>query len=650
MMKKRIISMILTLCMVGCCLPGCSKEITADKDQTKQKQNVKTPIDETDIDFIKDGACDYVVICPEKPTENESFAADELQYFIRGACGDKVSIVKESAKLKDGKYIYVGATEAAEKAGVIPTYEEVKYNGFVIKQKDDDVYIVGYSDIGTRNGIYEFLSYAFDYEFYAADEIRLTETKNAKMLAYDLMETPSFDWREGNNGEIIYNSTISHRMRFNETEEILVTGHLTHNSMTIIDPTVYDWKSKKYKDWYSETLWTGVNGSADTSERPAQLCYSNDEMRKEFTKNLIELIKESKATNMLIGMEDNVVWCTCDKCTASKEKYGTDSAVIIKFVNKVQADVDKWFEENRPGEEPVHLVFFAYYSTVNPPATFNSDTQTWEAMDDEVILNDHSGVMFAPIKAKYSVPFESSEVDDVSGPHGQIKGWSALSKNLYAWTYSLLPISGLVFFDTLEVMQQNYQLLAENGTVMLLDQTDAYQKKINTGFARLKGYVMSKLQWDTSLNMQELIDDFFDNYFAESADTMQNLFQQEREWMTHIYADLGAEGYISDNLVDSTYWSYNQLQGYLDLIDQAYQDIEPLRETDPERYATLYDRILVESMQFRYLMISIYYTEFSEAEILEMRNEFKYDFNRLGLTSYRESVDIAELWNKWGID
>ena len=86
------------------------------------------------------------------------------------------------------------------------------------------------------------------------------------------------------------------------------------------------------------------------------------------------------------------------------------------------------------------------------------------------------------------------------------------------------------------------------------------------------------------------------------------------------------------------------------MIDQAYQDIEPLRETDPERYATLYDRILVESMQFRYLMISIYYTEFSEAEILEMRNEFKYDFNRLGLTSYRESVDIAELWNEWGID
>ena len=258
--------------------------------------------------------------------------------------------------------------------------------------------------------------------------------------------------------------------------------------------------------------------------------------------------------------------------------------------------------------------------------------------------------MFAPIKAEYDVPFSSSEVEDVSNPHGQILGWSALSSNLYAWTYSLLPSSGLLFFDTLEGMQQNYKLLAENGTVMLLDQTDAYQENLNSGFSRLKAYVMSKLQWDTSLNMNELIDDFFDNYFAESADTMQDLFQQEREWLTHVYADLGAGGYISDNLVDSSYWTYNQLNNYLELIDQAYEDIEPLRETDPERYETLYERILLESMQFRYLMISIFPTEFSEAELLEMRTEFKYDFERLGLISYRENADISELWTEWGIN
>ena len=643
--SKRILSCMLVVSLMAGCLVGCSAESSTVS--SDNKQNTKPVIEETGVDFIKDGTSEYCIVHPANATENELFAATELQYFIQGATGAELSIVEETADLDAGKYIYVGATLAADAAKVQPTYDELKYNGFVIKQIDDDVYLRGYSDVGTRNAVYEFLYYAFDYEFYAADEIRLTETKNAKMLAYDLSVVPTFDWREGNYGEIIYNPTISHRMRFNETEEIFVTGHLTHNSMTIIDPTVYDWKSDKYKDWYSEAVWTGVGGNE--AEKPAQLCYSNDEMRAEYTKNLIELIQDSTAPNMLMGMEDNHDWCTCEACSANKEKYGTDSATIIQFVNKVQKDVDAWFLENRPGEEPTHLVIFAYYATVNPPATYEEETKQWKPMDESVVLNERSGVMFAPIKAEYDIPFTDAEVSDVAKPHGQVLGWSSLSQNLYAWTYSLLPQSGLLFFDTIEVMQQNYQLLSDNQTTMLLDQTDMYQKNVNTGFSRLKAYVMSKLQWNNALNMNELIDDFFDNYFEDASDTMQDLFNQEREWLTHVYEDLGAAGYISDNLVDSTYWTYNQLCSYMDLIEEAYEDIEPLRETNPERYTVLYNRILLESMQFRYLMLSIYYTEYTEAALMEARKEFRYDFERLGLVTYRENGNIQELWSDWGI-
>ena len=642
---KRLVTLLLTICMIIVSLLGCT---TKSSVEIIEKKNVKQEIKETEVDFIVNGKSDYTIVCPETATNNEKFAAEELQYFIKGASGAEVSIVNETDKLADGKYIFVGATKAADAANVKPSYSEVKYNGFVLKQMEDDVYLRGYSDLGTRNAVYEFLTYAFDYEFYAADEIRLTETKNAKMLAYNHTVIPTFDWREGNYGEIIYNPVISHRMRFNETEEIFVTGHLTHNSMTIINPITYNWKSDKYKDWYSKAVWSGIVGNGE--ERPAQLCYSNDEMRAEFTKNLIALIKDSSAPNMLLGMEDNYDWCTCEKCAANKEKYGTDSATIIHFVNKVQKDVNDWFAKNRPDAEPTKLVVFAYYATVNPPASYNEETKKWEPMDESVILNEDSGVMFAPIKAEYDVPFVESDVNDVTNPHGQILGWASCSNNLYAWTYSLLPSSGLLFFDTIEVMQQNYGILAENGTTMLLDQTDMYQQNINSGFSRLKAYVMSKLQWDQSLNLNELIDDFFTNYFAEAGDTMQDLFNREREWLTYVYTNLDAEGYISDNLVDSKYWSYNQLNEYLVLIEKAYKDIESLRESDPERYAVLYDRILVESIQFRYLMLQLYYTEYSEAELLEARKEFRYDFERLEFTAHCEGGNIADIWKEWGIE
>lgn len=89
---------------------------------------------------------------------------------------------------------------------------------------------------------------------------------------------------------------------------------------------------------------------------------------------------------------------------------------------------------------------------------------------------------------------------------------------------------------------------------------------------------------------------------------------------------------------------------YLDMIDKAYKDIEPIRETNPERYSTLYDRILLESIQFRYLILSIYPTEYTEDVLIEKRKEFKYDFERLRLTSFGENRDINDLWSEWGIN
>ena len=612
-----------------------------------ERQNVKPAIEATEIDFLKDGTSDYVIVQPEQATENEAFAAGELQHFIEAASGAKLEIVSESAEMAAGKYLFVGATRAADAAGVKPTYEEVKYNGFVIRVVDDDCYLRGYSDIGTRNAIYEFLYYAFDYECYAADEIALTPTESAKMLAYDLTVTPDFDWREVNYGELIYDTTLSSRMRFNATEDIFVLGHQTHCSQIIINPQTYDYKSEEYKDWFAQKTWGGVYGD---QEVPVQLCYSNEEMRVEYTKNLIEMIKDSPAPNMLLGMEDNADWCTCEKCTASKEKYGTDSAVVIQFVNKVQADVDKWFAENRPDREPTRLVVFAYYSTINPPAKYDAESGEWKPIDDSVILNDHSSVMFAPIKAEYDIPFDATDISDVSSPYGQLLGWASLCKTMFAWTYSLLPQHGLIFCDTLEVTPQNYKLLKDNGTIMLLDQTDHYQRNANSGWSRLKAYVMSKMQWDTSLNMGELIDDFFAHYFAEAGDTMQELFTLEREWLSHVYADLGATGMIQENLLDAAYWPYNVLQSFMDKLDEAYADIAPLQEENPERYRVLYDRILLESMQFRYLILQLYTTEFSKTELIDARNEFRYDFERLGLTSYQEGSEITKLWTEWGIN
>lgn len=646
MKMRKLLAAVLALALLVGSLSGCSSETTIPDTPLK---NVKQTIEATAVDFLVDGKSDYQIVTPAAPTENESFAATELQYFIEQASGAKLPIVAESAGLPAGKYLYVGATEASVTAGVRPTYEQVQFNGFVIKVKDDDCYLCGYAEYGTRNAVYEFLYYAFDYECYAVDEIKLTPTRSAKLLNFDMTVTPSFDWREGNYGEIIFNPTLSYRMRFNATEEIFVLGHQTHVSMQLVNPSVYDFTDEKYKDWFSSKTWSNTTFTGG-QEWPTQLCYSNTEMWETYSANLIKLIKDSPVPNMLLGMEDNYYWCDCDKCTASLQKYGTNAAVCIPFVNKLQADVNAWFAENRPEDEPTRLVFFAYYETVVPPAKYDAATGKWAPIDESMKLNPDSAIMFAPIRAEYDIPFEASDITDPNGPYGQVLGWASISDNLFAWTYSLLPSTSMVFFNSVEVMQQNYDLLADNGTIMLLDQTEHYQKKINTSWSRVKAYLMAKLAWNTELSVDELLDDFFANYFGEAGDTMQTLFNEHREWTTYIYNELGAAGVIWDALDSDVYWSYNQLQDYMKQIDRAYADIAPLQQSDPERYAQLYDRILLESLQYRYLLLQVYPTEYNASELQAARLEFRYDFERLGLTAQAEGGDITDLWTDWGIN
>lgn len=639
-MKKRMkmISLLLSVVLLTSTFIGCgdsSKTIGEVKEQ--EKQNIRTEIPATEYDLVSGGSSKYFILIPEVASENEVYAAEELQLFIKEATGAKLPICKENEADVSGSFLSVGNTKASLEAGVEPTYEEVNSNGFVLETVEDDCYLKGFSDIGTRNSVYEWLAYALDWEIYAADEIVYTETKDLKLLAFEQTVVPSIEWRS-HNGPSFYNEELAYRSRQNLFGDIYLHNWLVHNSMTIVDPTVYDFQSEEYKDWYSETM---------VGERPAQLCYSNEQMRAVYIENLLKQLKDAKANAVILGMEDNVEWCTCEECTASKDKYGTNAAVMIHFANKVQEAVNVWNAENRVGQTPIKCVFFAYYQTVEPPVTYDKEKKIYKPIDDSVVLHEDLGIMFAPITASYSHSFTSEKNADTNR---QLLGWSALTNNIHAWTYAFSSAQNLIFFNTFEIMQENYRFLIENGTTSLYDQTNGAQGVPDTGWASAQFYVQNKLMWNVDLNMEELLDDFFDNYFDVASETMRKIFNEERSWVSHIYNDLGATGNIYESLLSAEYWTYPYLKGALAQFDKAYEEIEIYRESDPERYKQLNDRITLEKIQYQYLMISLYGTNYTEADLLDMKYTFKRAVERLGLRFYVENVPIEMLWAEWMID
>lgn len=600
----------------------------------RERQNIKAKIPATKYHLVSEGKSKYFILIPEQASKNEMFAAEELQFFIKEATGAKLAICKENEADMANSFLSVGNTKASQQAGVMPTYEEVNSNGFVLKTIEENCYLKGFSDIGTRNSVYDWLAYALDWEIYAADEIVYTKTKNLKLPAFDQMEVPSVEWRS-HNGPSFYNDKLAFRSHKNLFGEIYLHNWLVHNSMTIVDPTVYDFKSDKYKAWYSEKMEKG---------KPAQLCYSNEKMCEVYVENLLKQLENAQTHVVLLGMEDNMEWCTCEKCTASKEKYGTNAAVMIHFANKVQEAVNVWNEENRVGKTPIKCVFFAYYQTVEPPVIYDKENDKYLPVDDSVVLHEDLGIMFAPITASYGHSFTSGTNEDTKR---QLLGWGALTNNIHAWTYAFSSAQNLIFMNTFEIMQDNYRFLIENGTTSLYDQTNGAQGVPDTGWASAQFYVQSKLMWNINLNMEELLDDFFDNYFGPVSETMRKIFNEERLWTSHIYKDLGASGRIYDGLLEEKYWTYSYLERALMQFEKAYKELEGYGESNPKRYKQLYDRITLESIQFRYIMISLYGERYTEAELLDMKYKFKADAEHLGLRYHVENIPLEKLWETW---
>lgn len=528
---------------------------------------------------------------------------------------------------EDADYISVGNTTLLAEAGIQPAYETLLENGYIVKRVGNSIFIAGARDFGTLNGVYGFLRYQVGYRYYAVDEFKVDDAKSVKLLDFDWTDVPSFNWREVNYGEIIRNTTIMQRMRFNATEDIYVNGHNSHYSFTLIPYSQY---GAEHSDWFAE------NGT--------QLCYSNEEMFEEYVIQLEKRLENNTASTVLLGHEDNVYWCSCKDCTEMKNKYGTDSAVLIQFTKKVSERVNAWLAEKYPERGPLNVICFAYQATVDPPVKYDEATDTYVPIDDSVKFDEHTGIMFAPIGADFAVPLTHKKNEQA---YNQYRGWSALTNRIHIWTYNLYMNHALVMNDTFSSMQDNYKLFVSNGNSTILDQTEHFQP-ISAGFGRLKAFVQSNLQWNVYADTNKLIDEFFENYFKEAESSMRQYFDELRHWNNYLIENKGVSGNVGFDINQSEFWPRNLLMRWLGYIDDAYAAIEPLKQ-DSETYQKLFKRIKLESMGIRYLLIDNYESTFSNAEIMQMKMSFYNDFYEVGLSNYSEIDPIETLWNSWGL-
>lgn len=580
--------------------------------------------------MMQDGVTEYKLLIDPTAGEKIRAAVSELNVFFAEATG-KTLILEENDSLaysKDVKYLSLGQTSLLETSGITVDYKTIGQQGYEIVTEGNSIFIAG-KEKGVLNGVYDLLGCLFDWEIYMADYCYINKNvKDIPLYDFDIKEVPDFEYRIPSFGSVFYNTKAIQRMRLVHDHDIYITGASPHSAFRIVPE---DPNRELHPAWYMD-------------DGGRQLCYTAHGDPEEYEALMSFVVESAKALiiadpdrdTFAFSQNDYNEWCHCKTgCQPMIDKYGTNSSTQIIFMNELAKRLGEWLEETYP-EREVMFNFFAYHASEDAPTKLQADG-TWSTPYEEMQLRDNIEVMVAPLVHDY--------VHSVFSEEGRrlkdlFESWRPLAKHYSVWSYNVYFRDFLSPMDTWGSMGDFLKYLVTLNTRTTFQQ-GAWNVRGNTNFDELKMYLYSKLLWNVNLEMTDLINDYFDKVYREASDTMKKAYWNMRTEL-HRHTLMGRDGTIRAETVTTKYYSKRYLVNQIAQIEKAYADIEKYKTEDPEYYEMVYNRIDLESVGPRFLLLELYEGTFSNLELEDMWTEFASDARRLSVTRISEPETMED--------
>ena len=612
---------------------------------------------------------------------NASFIENfETQYKIYYAAGNKeaATFMQEQLNAVTGVYLsVVSATPtnltkyryaiilghedlAAELGFDCPTEEEIGTAGYAIKRIGRTVFILARGKDGYRMGMLAFLRETIGYEMISEDCI-IYNTENVDIMpALDLIEKPSFDYRQ--------------KQTAMSDTEVYGMGLQSHTDLWISAPDTRGkgcWDMHNVLDYLSEDVykashptWFYTKKDSAGTQR-TQICPTAGGTSAEFNAmvdaiaaNMLARINQevgfATVENICISTMDSAGgdYCTCSRCSLYNTLYGEGgfAAAWIDLMNAVNAKI----RESLPQDRVLNIAFLAYRDTEVAPANIDgsgnvtlmkryqiNDNGSYTQTNEDLKCDDGVTVWLAPINASYAENFNHAD----NATHlATIKKWCAISDSVYLWMYGTNFKYFLYPYNTWQASAENYKILAELGVKGVWSQSI---EKESTAFTDLKSYIDSKFMANVNADYETVLNTYFTNYFGPAAAKMREMFDTlvaQCEALEAAQNGLGRG--IYDELEYETgwliktkhsYWSETNLNTLLTLCNEAKAAVNASSLTDEQKTAIL-NRITKESLFPRYVLCNVYGNTSD-------REQFKKDCEALGVTVYNEAGgSIQSLW------
>ena len=501
---------------------------------------------ENSLQISDAGAPCYRILLADTPTPVEQTAANELQSFLKQITGADFPIItaKEVAirGVRDvsptGGVFCIGDSTFARQYFPDVDFEAFAYDEIALKTNPyHDILLSGHSQRGALYAVYTFLEDYCGVRWWSSTETDIPKSEKLTVTAPDFQYSPPLIYREAFYHDAFENAFAA-RSKCNGYHDRVAPEYgdhhkfifFVHSFYPLIPPEKY---FETHPEWYSE-----INGKR--THENAQLCLTNEAMRKELVKNaLAELRKNPDAKFISISQNDCHNCCTCEKCRAIDEAEGSHAGTLIRFVNAVAEEIEKEFPD-------VFVETLAYQYTRKPPKLTKP--------------RDNVVVRLCTIECSFVQPLGEGEQNATL--KSDMEGWSQIAKNIFVWDYVTNFTHYLLPHPNMRVLAPNIRFFVKNHTIGLFEQGDYYTTVGD--FVTARNWVISKLMWNPSADEASLWDEFLTGYYGPAAGKI-------REYLDFIHDEATASGvYLRCYMGTTSPWmSVRALEKSARILDEA---------------------------------------------------------------------------------
>lgn len=545
---------------------------------------------ENSVTLVKDGKPEAVIAISANGNKTASFAAAELQKYIEQITGAKLPVLKidDSITLKafisqNKNVLLVGENKYAMELGL--TAKDLKEDGYKIATKENTVIILGrdsgtpnpllqmchmtdrlgnpkfnvdavIGSMGTLYGTYRFLEELGVRWFYPGKFGEVVPSQNNILIKdMNIKMEPYFKYRAVWPESWPYtaeNSIWERRIGFG-------LGEATP------DTTIHYFTSwtKKYQQTHPE--YFALNGPVPNF---SHICFSNPAAREQMLQDVREFfISHPDPVKYpyfcLTHNDGHIRTCDCNLCGSKRigtnGASGTDSQIVVETAIYLAEKIKKEFPDRG-------ILIAAYNNYLRPPPGIDR-------------LPDNVSVMIAKAsRLHYWSEDNKKNLRDI------IEGWQKLKpREIFLWEY----------YDCDSDTRTGVPMLAPH----FISEDMAYLKKLSAEAPAIKGeaifavnfnplnpkqiegrswwfdlnyYITSKLLWDPSLNVDDLLNDYFNKFYGPAALPVKQYFSKTEEtWAkgNHVMKSLYGSKDMPAN------WSYRKQEKLSGFVQKPWQNL-----------------------------------------------------------------------------